>query len=297
VIDLIVDGNSLFARSWYAVMRPDCTGQLINSTDEAIRAGLVSLISILNIHNDKIGEKVDRALFCWDGETRKNDKDRKPKPPEYRATRSEFKQLLSHHFGGAHVTAEEHEADDAIATAVYQNKTASRIYVVSGDKDLQQLQGINNTCYYCLNEKCLLTRTLICHKWHVKKPSQIAIALAIKGDQADNIPGIYRWGDAKVKKVFEAVTEEMDFEEAFNVVDRQIPADKKDEFYTSLDLTLLHTDVPNVPDPAPLKLQPLEEIERLGFRDLVPFYRQLYHQYTGMSTARSIDEDDADPEY
>jgi 5'-3' exonuclease len=180
--DAIFDANSLYARAWYASLgnrRRDGDGK----TCAAIEASLGILLSI-------IGGKIsspDRLLFCWDTQQKK-DKRREPKPPEYDEELCRFRNLLSQLFGAAHAVPPAHEGDDAVCTAVTRADPKGDVYVVSGDKDLQQLQG-SNVRYYCLNEKAVLSRTFILHRWHVKKPSQIAIALAILGDPGDCVPG------------------------------------------------------------------------------------------------------------
>jgi 5'-3' exonuclease len=248
-VDLIVDGNSLFARAWYASQSnplQDSDGNPIAGID----AGVKIVLSLLDQHSGKIG-RVDRTLFCWDTAP-KREKPRADKTPEYDEELARFTSALQFLFGSANAIPPAHEADDGVCTAVYRAlEQPVQMYVVSGDKDLQQLQG-GNVHYYCLNEKTVLSRTFILHRWKVKRPVQIAIALAILGDPGDAVPGIRGWGPKKVERLFSEVTEDMDFNEALAVVDRQIPNELKPVFYESLDLTLLDPAVPDIPEPAPL---------------------------------------------
>jgi 5'-3' exonuclease len=96
--------------------------------------------------------------------------------------------------------------------------------------------------YYCLNKKSFLRTDDVVEKWSVKRPSHIAIALAILGDQGDGISGIKGWGPVKVAKLFESVTPEMSFEEAVLEVDSQIPDGLKQTYYDCLEATILHQD-------------------------------------------------------
>jgi len=248
-VDLIVDGNSLFARAWYASQSnplQDAEGNPIAGIDTGVKIAL----SLLDQHSGKIG-RVDRTLFCWDTAA-KREKPRPDKTPEYDEELSRFTSVLQFLFGAANAIPPSHEADDCVATAIYRAVDLPvQMYVASGDKDLQQLQG-GNVHYYCLNEKSVLSRSFILHRWKVKRPIQIAIALAILGDPGDAVPGIRGWGPKKVEKLFSEVTEEMDFNEALTVIERQIPDELKPVFYESLDLTLLDPDVPDVPQPSSL---------------------------------------------
>lgn len=241
--DLLVDGNSLFARCWFAVKE---------DPDEALRLCVTSTLRLLDTGQDGyIKVPIHRTLFGWDGKA-KTDKNRAPKPKAYIDTRFRFQEALLSLFNTVHGYHADFEADDIVATAVYQSK-AERIFIVSGDKDLMQLQG-GNVFYYDLNEKIVTPGRKICSKFSIKKPCQIPLALAIIGDTSDGISGIPRWGPKKAAKLFEAVTEEMDFAQALEAIVSQIPAGPlMDAFMDSLDKTLLHTDVPETAEPSPLR--------------------------------------------
>jgi 5'-3' exonuclease len=249
-VDLVCDGSAVFARAFYASQSCPLTDRA-GKQIAGIAAGLGIVLSLLDCHSDRIGN-VGRTLFCWDTAS-KTIKPRREKPTGYDEELARFTSVLTFLFGSAHAIPPAHEADDAVCTAVYrlEKENARPVYVVSSDKDLHQLHG-GNIHYYCLHEKAALSRAFILHRWKVKRPVQIAIALAILGDPGDAVPGIKGWGPKKVEKLFEAVTEDMDFEQALGAIDAQIPADLKSSFYTSLDLTLLDPGVPGVPEPAPL---------------------------------------------
>jgi DNA polymerase-1 len=283
--DLIVDANSLYARAWYATMG---TG---GSPVEAVRAALGTVLSLLNERNDKLGEHVDRLLFAWDGPNNR-DKKRQPKPQRYYETAEllvDYFQLL---FKPTQAISDTHEADDIVATACHQS-TADTVYVASGDKDLQQLAN-DRVLYYSLNDKALLSQRAIRDKWHVKHPSQVALALAVLGDKVDGIEGIKGWGPKRVAKLFEYVTPDMNFEQAFETLLLQIPPNLHERFLSDLDLTLLNFSVPGVPQPSPIVAAPLEVAETLRLPQLMEIYRPFYHRYT---SRRAVDADvDGDAE-
>lgn len=285
MVDILFDGNSLFARAWYAIMaKPDGTPQ------DVIRASLVTVLTLLNSNSDKLGDRVDRILFAWDGQN-KRDKGRAEKPKPYHPTRELLIEYLTLLFKPTHATHPEFEADDVVATAVTQSN-ADIVYVISGDKDLQQLAG-GRVIYYCLNQKAIMPLRAIRTKWGVKEPNQVAIALAILGDKVDCIAGVKGWGPKKVKALFEDVPEKATLEEALLVIESKIPPKLLDAFYGDLDLTLLHNDVPGVVPASPIELAPMEAVTELQLQNLMDFYRPVYRLYHGR-TQTDADGDSED---
>jgi hypothetical protein len=108
----------------------------------------------------------------------------------------------------------------------------------------------------------------------------VALALAIIGDPVDCVRGVVGWGPVKCKQMFEAVTPDMNFEQALNALVAQMPAGKLEEFYEALDRTLLKTDVPDVPQPAPLRFTSGQEVQRLGIPNITSLYQELCAAYT-----------------
>lgn len=266
--DLIVDGNSLYARCWYAV----------NGEPRAVlRTCVVAVLQLLDQREDgRLGVPITRTMFAWDGKA-KTDKHRKEKPPGYIDTRYKFQEILLTLFNTVHGYHPDYEADDVVATAAFNSK-ARNVYVVSGDKDLMQLQG-GNVSYYCLNSKHIVPARTICQKFSVKRPSQVALAMAITGDSGDGIAGVPRWGPKKVQKIFEWVTEQMTFQEALHVVTREIPKDLLPFFLESLDKTLLHTEVPDIPDPMALEFCSSAELQALKLDGVYPHFERVARQY------------------
>ena len=214
--DLVFDANSLYARSWFAAQR-------INTDPrEAIRLVVNTVMLLLDPNTNKIGSIFDRTLFAWDNNQNKA-KQRDEKPKEYHDTKEIVKEVLTFLLGTVHIDSPDAEGDDIVATVVANTKPGDLIYIVSGDKDLMQLQG-GNCQYYSLNDKAVLSTSFIIHKFHgIKRPSQIALELAVIGDPVDNIGGIHGYGEKKCKKLFEAVTPKMNFEAAMNAIVAQLP--------------------------------------------------------------------------
>jgi 5'-3' exonuclease len=271
--DMIVDGNSLFARSWYAAQK-----NISTDPAEAISLMLRTIILLLSPTSfSKLGVPFDRTLFAWDGKQNPL-KNREEKPPEYHETKAIVQDTLEFIFGTVNFQHPEFEGDDVVATAVFNTQPRDIVYIVSADKDLQQLQGPRSH-YYCLNTKALLTRQFINSKWHVRRPSHLALALAIIGDPVDCIRGVVGYGPVKCRQMFEAITAEMNFTKAMNALAEQMPKAKLEEFYESLNRTLLQTDVPGVPLPAPLRLIDPAEVRRTGIPNVYKLYTEMFDAY------------------
>ncbi len=263
--DLIVDANSLYARAWYATKE---------DAYETVRASVNAVLGLIN--PERIGEPVGRTLFCWDGGQKKA-KERAERPPEYEGTKPRLKRILEALLGTRNVRIEGYEADDVIATAAFASP-ADHVVLASGDKDLHQLQG-GNISYYDLNTRGFISSREIIAQWHVRRPSHVAIALAIIGDSVDKIAGIRGWGPKKVEKLFESVRSDMPFDQVLKMVEAQIPPDKMPEFQESLELTLLNSSVPGVPEPAPLKLAPEGMLVEYGLEECSSLYTKITAQY------------------
>jgi 5'-3' exonuclease len=272
MIDLLIDGNSLFARGWFATLH---TGD----PEAPVRAGLISVCSLLDVNKEKLRERPDRMLVAWDGPGH-DAKGRPPKDPNYHPTRAAFKRFLHFLLSPAQVELDGVEADDVLATAVDQSR-ASSIYVVSGDKDLQQLAG-GKVFFYCLKDKSLLSERAICARWHVRHPSQVALALAILGDKTDRIPGVPGWGPVKVRQLFESMDAGLSFVEAFRVIEAQVPPQLRHVFQAAVDQTYLNRELKGVPKPAPIRAASLEMLKTLGLLqvpEFMPHFRPIYRVY------------------
>lgn len=275
--DLIVDGNSFYARTWFAHQSAEEDLGIVS--ERTLNTAMTTFLSLLDPNCSRIGKHLDRTFWGWDGEVKKTDKsDRKEKPNAYYDTMKLFADDLEDLFGCKNVTLHDYEADDVVATAAFQSK-ADDVYVVSGDKDLTQLmcEGIH---YYDLNTKCLLTRKDVCLRWRVKQPNQVALALAIVGDSIDNISGIKGWGPKKSEALFKSVKESMNFEESFATILRQVPENKRPEFLESLEATLLDTEIEAVTNPNPITLAEPNVIDEMGYSsEVVEFYKKVYKKY------------------
>ena len=269
----IFDGSSLFGRSWFASQKVDQTEPGI-----AIAFAIKTILNIMHPDFNRLNILFDRMLFAWDSEHLIK-KHREPKPPEYHETRRTLQEVLTLMFKAAHCEHPDYEGDEIVATAVFNTEPEADTFVFSGDKDLQQLVG-GGVHFYCLNTKAVLSPQFICNKWHIKRPNQLAIALAIQGDSVDSISGIRGYGPKKVQQLFDKVPKSAKFDEALRLIEAQIPESKLEEFYLALNRTLLSANVPDVPAPAEINMRSPIDIANLEMPDVMFRYQDVYRIYT-----------------
>lgn len=268
--DLIVDGNSLYARSWYAAQK------IGPEPEQTLRLAAVTILNLINPVQSQLNTTFDRTLFCWDCGSHES-KHREPKPPEYHAFRDIAKDLFVMLLGTVNAEVEPFEGDDLVASAVYNADPKDSIVIASGDKDLMQLVD-KNVAYYSLNEKCVLSETFVCNKFHVKKPCQIAMALAIQGDAVDCISGVRGWGKEKVRKLFKTITKDMTFEDCLGVMENNMNTEQREQFYDSLERTLLNTSI-RLPKPAPLVFGSDADVAALEMPEVLNRLREVRYLY------------------
>lgn len=285
--DLVFDGNALYARAWYATCREHV------DVSAAVRSALQTTFSLLDVDGSRLGRKISRTLFCWDGlHGRDKGEKRQEKPKAFHEGMDIFRQISTFLLGSAHAMPPEHEADDAVATAV-ESSAAADVYVVSGDKDLMQLHR-NTVHYFCLNTKALLSGAFINSKFNVKHPRQVAIAQAVLGDKVDNIAGIKGWGPAKVKTLFSGVTSDMSFSAVLDHVESQIPDRHLSAFRAALERTLLNPRVPGLPQPAPLVLATSAEAADCGIGEICEAFARVHRGYSRCNRVYDADGDSED---
>ena len=204
---LILDGNSLIYRAFFAISRDMVTrsGQETN----AIFGFTQMLITLLREHEP------DGVVVAFD---RPGDTFRHERLPSYKANRerqddSLYQQLdlvreLVDALGFLVVEAEGFEADDVIATLATMASAAGRdVTIVTGDRDSYQLvedphvrvlynrRGVSDYALY--DEAGIRERTGV-------RPVDYVAYAALRGDPSDNLPGVPGVGEKTAAKLINA---------------------------------------------------------------------------------------------
>lgn len=193
----LIDGYNLIYRLFYAV--PPFTTR----AGEPVNAVFGMAKTLLGIHEY---ERPDELYFIMDSKGKsfreeiypeyKGTRDRMP--DDLRAQESKILELLSR-MEIPILSKDGYEADDLIGTLVTRLRTdpESRIYILSGDKDLYQFIGGNVMVYDTMKRK-IAGREEAIEKFGVP-PERVVDYLSITGDASDNIPGIPGFGPKKAQ--------------------------------------------------------------------------------------------------
>lgn len=242
MVDCIIDGGSLWARSYFAAVK--C------GKDPVALATRTTLNMMRGDH--AFGRRVDRAMVCWDGMAKTKKKRVSEKPGDYAPLQESYSKQIQEMIGLVSVKLDDYEADDVVASASEQS-TAGSVIVVSGDKDLTQLQ-CERVAFYDLHQKMVLSRRAICSRFFVHHPIQISLALAIQGDTGDGIHGVVGWGPGRVKKLFSEIDSETPFDKVVDYLLSKMNENQQKQFLECLEVTLLRTDIEGVPEAAQIAL-------------------------------------------
>ena len=193
----LVDGSSYLYRAYHALpplttSRGMPTGaiygvvSMLQRLDETLEAGCVAVIM------DAPGPTFRDALF-------EQYKAQRPGMPEALVQQLGPAKQVIRALGYPLVEVPGVEADDVIATLTTEAcRRGMTVVIVSGDKDLAQLVGPGVILYDPMTDR-LLDETGVAKHYGVA-PQWITAWLALKGDAADNIPGIPGVGEKTAAK-------------------------------------------------------------------------------------------------
>lgn len=196
---VILDANAFVHSSFHGYTeKPDAKGQ-----DQKVLYGLMNALVDLTYQLPQIDflyvvfDPVDGSLF------RKSKypaykANRPPTDPELVRQREVAKKVIEDHIGIPCVSYSGYEADDIIGSLVNIAKHKHRVIIVSPDKDLAQLVQDDVVLLRKIRTKTekgyrAVNMENVFNEFGVF-PHQIPDWLALAGDSADNLPGLYKVG-------------------------------------------------------------------------------------------------------
>ena len=248
---LIVDGNSIINRSFYAIK------SLTNSRGQDVN-GVYGFINIFIKHlcaikPEYVAVAFDVSRKTFRTELFKEYKGTRKATPENLITQIKILQELLELAGYPVLKFTNFEADDIIGTLTLKFASFElKFSILTGDRDSFQL--INpNVCVYLPTNKSNKAVTTIITEADVAEqtgvlPSQIVDLKALMGDTSDNIPGCAGIGP---KKAADLISEFKTIENLYNNLEQvktkstqnQLIAEK-DNVFLSKSLAEIYTDVP-----------------------------------------------------
>ena len=203
---ILVDGNSLMFRSYYATAY---TGNLMKNSNGLFTNAIFGFCNMLTKlkeeEHDYIFVAFDAGKHTFRHQAYKDYKGgRKAMPEEFKVQIPYIKKYLDL-LNIKHVEMDEFEADDLIASVsrLAEDANVDEIKVVSGDKDLLQL--VRNNVHVTLTKKGITdlddyTKDNFFDKMGFN-PEQIPDYKGLVGDSSDNLPGIKGIGEKTALKL------------------------------------------------------------------------------------------------
>ncbi len=230
---LIVDGFSLFFRSFYATARWDGTNLIVMKNKDGIATNAVRVFATL-MDNLITTKNPDQMIVVFDSQVKswRHDHDfykanRKKSPEELKQQIPLVKELLDN-MGIFNIEIEKLEADDVIGIiAKSEINKENEVEIVTGDYDFLQLvdnnitvtitkTGISDTISFGVEE--------VKEKYGGLTPDQLIDMKAFVGDASDNIPGIKGIGP---KTAIKLIQEYKSLENVYNNTDKLSDGIKK----------------------------------------------------------------------
>lgn len=219
----LMDGTAFIYRAFHAqkhLMRSD--GFLTNALVVVTRL----LLKILR------EEQPEYFLFVMDGRGRNF---RKDIYPEYKANRQRMPEELAAQLepiksmvqalGISVKVAEDHEADDCIASLAARYGSEKQVVIISGDKDLKQCLG-PDVVMWDPGTGRILTEADFTAETGVS-PAQWPDVQALIGDSSDNIPGVPGIGPKTAQQIFRIFSSLEDIRDHIDSADAKIQAKLK----------------------------------------------------------------------
>lgn len=199
---LIIDGNNLIHRTWWTA-KNQSKRQNIDDAETIARMHIYFTLNAIFSYANKF--KPTKVVCVWDEKEDYRPNVRKEHLEEYKGNRSKdstphaqndrIKELLSC-LGIPSILPREREADDIVA---YICKTfEGQKVIISVDRDFLQLIDNKTVLYDAIRKKEFCLETFQEDTDYTKK--EWLRAKCLLGDKSDNVPGVPRFGKAKVRK-------------------------------------------------------------------------------------------------
>src|SRR5436190_16766913 len=229
----LIDGNSLAYRAFYALPEPIATSR--GFPTNAIFGFASMLVKILTDYGPKATLVVWDAGMSGRGEMSEDYKAGRKERPDLLSEQWPHLQPLVEAFGYHNVKVPGYEADDVISTLARRAKSEGiDVMVVTGDRDMFQIvepgirvmatsRGITETKVY--------DREAVIERYGIP-PELIPDFYGLKGDTADNIPGVPGIGD---KTASQLLQEYGDLDGVLSSIDKISGAKRKENLTNHAD--------------------------------------------------------------
>jgi len=200
---VLIDGNAIMYRAYYAMPRFEINGQLVNA--------IYGFVSILFSTIEKFNPEYLAVAFDVKGPTFRDELFKEYKAKRVKAPDEFYAQIPAiwefvKQMEIPHLTKEGYEADDVIGTIAKKidRQTANlEVIILTGDQDTLQL--VNGKIKVAMPKmgrikEAVYDKSAVLGKFNLT-PAQIIDYKALSGDSSDNIPGVRGIGDKGATKL------------------------------------------------------------------------------------------------
>lgn len=240
---LIIDGNNLLHRAFWAYKKNEVEYKEVSS---------YSVYVFLNILKSYVRLfEPSETIICWDYREENNKNERKEILENYKGTRPDNNEVYVYmpyiikildSLGIRQMTPKNFEADD-IMYWLCAKKYPNECILISTDTDMYQLivPELNKNIFYNPKRKMQINEVFIKQKFGVNDGYEFIIKKALRGDIADNIPGVKGIRQSRIDEVISCLGRDFDIfalkksgvlkEEEIEIFERNIKLMKLDEIY------------------------------------------------------------------
>lgn len=193
----IIDGHALAYRAYYTFINNIKTTTY--GFDTGTIYGFIKIIFyILKVEKPKyIAVVFDTKAPTWRKQILDSYKANRPKQPQVITESLPYIKQILNSLNIVFLEHDHFEADDIIGTLTTKINTNINVYIMTPDKDYEQLITNNIFLYKPIKHSTnyeIIDVKKVQNKWNIQDPKNVIDILALAGDKSDNIPGIHNIG-------------------------------------------------------------------------------------------------------
>ena len=250
---LLMDAHSMVYRAWYAIQNP----LTISSTGEEVRGvyGFLQMFrkAIDTYQPSYIALTMDRPTPTFRHIKYKDYKAHRPQSPQELHDQFPHVRRLMETFKVPIFELDGFEADDLLGTLSAQSEDNDvDVLILTGDTDALQLVSpkVRVILQYRMGEQLLFDEQRVRERYDGLSPSQLIHFKALRGDPADNIPGIPGVGEKTAIKLLK------EFGSVDNIYNNlsQIPEKQREVLAANTQVAFQGVELVTIVRDAPVKL-------------------------------------------
>jgi len=271
----IIDGHALAYRAYYTFVNNVKTTTY--GFDTGTIYGFIKIIFyILKIEKPKyIAVVFDTKAPTWRKQVFDSYKANRPKQPQSITESLPYIKQILNALNIVFLEQDSFEADDIIGTLTTKIHPDINVYIMTPDKDYEQLISNNIFLYKPIKHSTnyeIIDVQKVQNKWHIQDPKNVIDILALAGDKSDNIPGIQNIGLKTAAKII------AQYGSIDNIYDniQTLSDDMREKFLSQKEQILLYKNIATICLNVPLEIKSADFIRKdFNKQELQKIFTQL----------------------